>query len=89
MEQDWRVKVVAVSPRQYRCPSTVQILTPQLGRHSYSWYSAGIQLVLVHSWSPVGAVGGQLGDVGGHLPAPDVHTLLVHLTADQAFIMSF
>ena len=43
MEHDCRVKVVLVSPRQYRCPSTVQMLTPQLGRqHSYSWYTAGI-----------------------------------------------
>ena len=38
LEHDWRVKVVLVSPRQYRCPSTVQMLTPQLGRYSYSWY---------------------------------------------------
>ena len=38
LEHDWRVKVVLVSPWQYRCPSTVQMLTPQLGRYSYSWY---------------------------------------------------
>ena len=43
MEHDWRVKVVLVSPRQYRCPSTVQMLTPQLGgtvtlQMVYSWY---------------------------------------------------